>query len=89
MSLSPMAIHRTHMQDLRDVTNNVHYENYRYRKLANVSVTDGKIKDGSKYVYPFRVPLCCHTPCYAKFLDPRCYSSQLCIVLVLLVVLLR
>ena len=39
---------RTHMQDLRDVTNNVHYENYRYRKLANVSMTDGKVKDGSK-----------------------------------------
>lgn len=31
---------RTHMQDLKDVTNNVHYENYRCRKLA--SVTDGK-----------------------------------------------
>ena len=41
---------RTHMQDLRDVTNNVHYENFRYKKLANVSVTDGKVKDGSKYV---------------------------------------
>jgi len=39
---------RTHMQDLRDVTNNVHYENFRYKKLANVSVTDGKVKDGSK-----------------------------------------
>ncbi|XP_044540592.1 septin-7-like, partial [Gracilinanus agilis] len=25
---------RTHMQDLKDVTNNVHYENYRSRKLA-------------------------------------------------------
>jgi len=30
------------------VTNNVHYENFRYKKLANVSVTDGKVKDGSK-----------------------------------------
>ncbi|XP_054601652.1 septin-7 isoform X3 [Nothobranchius furzeri] len=28
---------RTHMQDLRDVTNNVHYENYRSRKLAAVT----------------------------------------------------
>lgn len=36
------------MQDLRDVTNNVHYENYRYKKLANVSATDGKVKDGSR-----------------------------------------
>jgi len=31
---------RTHMQDLKDVTNNVHYENFRYNKLA--SVTSGK-----------------------------------------------
>ncbi|XP_049987941.1 septin-7 [Alexandromys fortis] len=28
---------RTHMQDLKDVTNNVHYENYRSRKLAAVT----------------------------------------------------
>ena len=28
---------RTHMQDLKDVTNNVHYENYRYNKLATVN----------------------------------------------------
>jgi septin 7 len=27
---------RTHMQDLKDVTNNVHYENYRLQKLAGV-----------------------------------------------------
>ena len=27
---------RTHMQDLKDVTNNVHYENYRCLKLAGV-----------------------------------------------------
>ncbi|TSK20130.1 Septin-7 [Bagarius yarrelli] len=27
----------THMQDLKDVTNNVHYENYRSRKLAAVT----------------------------------------------------
>jgi len=32
---------RTHMMDLRDVTNSVHYENYRCRKLAGVG-TDGK-----------------------------------------------
>lgn len=29
--------HRTHMQDLKDVTNNVHYENYRSKKLAAVT----------------------------------------------------
>uniref|UniRef100_A0A8C2KFX3 Septin n=1 Tax=Cyprinus carpio TaxID=7962 RepID=A0A8C2KFX3_CYPCA len=28
---------RTHMQDLKDVTNNVHYENYRSKKLAAVT----------------------------------------------------
>uniref|UniRef100_A0A8C2WFL1 Septin n=1 Tax=Cyclopterus lumpus TaxID=8103 RepID=A0A8C2WFL1_CYCLU len=28
---------RTHMQDLKDMTNNVHYENYRSRKLAAVT----------------------------------------------------
>lgn len=28
---------RTHMQDLKDVTNNVHYENYRSGKLAAVT----------------------------------------------------
>ena len=27
---------RTHLQDLKEVTNNVHYENYRSRKLAAV-----------------------------------------------------
>ncbi|XP_014776064.1 septin-7 isoform X2 [Octopus bimaculoides] len=34
---------RTHMQDLKDVTNNVHYENYRYSKLAPITA-DGKVK---------------------------------------------
>ncbi|KAL1129642.1 hypothetical protein AAG570_012587 [Ranatra chinensis] len=32
---------RTHLQDLKDVTNNVHYENYRCRKLAGLG-QDGK-----------------------------------------------
>ncbi|XP_031785721.1 septin-7 isoform X3 [Nasonia vitripennis] len=32
---------RTHLQDLKDVTNNVHYENFRCRTLAGLSV-DGK-----------------------------------------------
>ncbi|KAH8020050.1 hypothetical protein HPB51_023933 [Rhipicephalus microplus] len=30
---------RTHMQDLKDITNSVHYENYRCRKLAGVGGT--------------------------------------------------
>uniref|UniRef100_A0A671RFW8 Septin n=1 Tax=Sinocyclocheilus anshuiensis TaxID=1608454 RepID=A0A671RFW8_9TELE len=34
---------RTHMQDLKDVTNNVHYENYRSRKLAAVTFTFSNI----------------------------------------------
>ena len=29
-------LHRTHMQDLKDVTNNVHYENFRCNKLQGV-----------------------------------------------------
>ncbi|XP_076448910.1 septin-7-like isoform X3 [Babylonia areolata] len=37
---------RTHMQDLKDVTNNVHYENFRYNKLAPCT-TEGKVKPGS------------------------------------------
>lgn len=37
---------RTHMQDLKDVTNNVHYENFRYNKLAAVT-SDGKTKPGA------------------------------------------
>ncbi|XP_029975865.1 septin-7-like isoform X2 [Salarias fasciatus] len=39
MILRNMLI-RTHMQDLKDVTNNVHYENYRSRKLAAVTGGD-------------------------------------------------
>ena len=34
------------MQDLKDVTNNVHYENYRYGKLAPIG-GDGKVKPGA------------------------------------------
>ncbi|KAL0279372.1 UNVERIFIED_CONTAM: hypothetical protein PYX00_000951 [Menopon gallinae] len=32
---------RTHLQDLKEVTNNVHYENYRFRALAGLA-PDGK-----------------------------------------------
>ncbi|XP_064640171.1 septin-7-like isoform X4 [Lineus longissimus] len=34
----------THMQDLKDMTNNIHYENFRYNKLATVTTQDGKVK---------------------------------------------
>ncbi|XP_076164312.1 septin 7-like protein pnut isoform X6 [Ptiloglossa arizonensis] len=40
IALRNMVI-RTHLQDLKDVTNNVHYENFRCRTLAGVGV-DGK-----------------------------------------------
>ncbi|XP_071444682.1 septin-7 [Hetaerina americana] len=40
VALRDMLI-RTHLQDLKDVTNNVHYENYRCRKLAGLG-NDGK-----------------------------------------------
>ncbi|XP_058832826.1 septin-7 isoform X3 [Topomyia yanbarensis] len=42
VALQNMVI-RTHLQDLKDVTNNVHYENYRCRKLAGLG-NDGKSK---------------------------------------------
>ncbi|XP_048402805.1 septin-7-like [Stegostoma tigrinum] len=46
---------RTHMQDLKDITNNVHYENYRSRKLAAVT---GNGIDASKTKGPLtRSPL--------------------------------
>ncbi|XP_070167003.1 septin-7 [Polyergus mexicanus] len=38
---------RTHVQDLKDVTNNVHYENFRCRTLAGLGV-DGKPTKASK-----------------------------------------
>ena len=40
------------MQDLKDVTNNVHYENYRSKKLSSVTTTssDGKTKVQTKLV---------------------------------------
>ena len=34
---------RTHLMDLKDVTNFIHYENYRCRKLAGITGTD-KVK---------------------------------------------
>lgn len=38
---------RTHMQDLKDVTNNVHYENFRNKKLSSVTSTDSSSKSKS------------------------------------------
>jgi septin family protein len=35
------------MHDLKDVTNNVHYENFRYRNLAPVSGDGVKVRTGS------------------------------------------
>ncbi|XP_055537368.1 septin-7 isoform X2 [Wyeomyia smithii] len=46
VALQNMVI-RTHLQDLKDVTNNVHYENYRCRKLAGLG-NDGKSKLSNK-----------------------------------------
>nr|XP_006816945.1 PREDICTED: septin-7-like [Saccoglossus kowalevskii] len=39
---------RTHMQDLKDVTNNVHYENFRCRKLTQVTSGDQKPSRAAK-----------------------------------------
>ncbi|KAJ8302464.1 hypothetical protein KUTeg_018860 [Tegillarca granosa] len=38
---------RTHMQDLKDVTNNVHYENFRYNRLAPTAPDGNKVKPSS------------------------------------------
>lgn len=46
MALRTMLI-RTHMQDLKDVTNNVHYENYRFKKLAQVTGDKTKLNTSS------------------------------------------
>ncbi|XP_036151425.1 septin-7 isoform X3 [Monomorium pharaonis] len=42
---------RTHVQDLKDVTNNVHYENFRCRTLAGIGV-DGKPTKASNNLCP-------------------------------------
>eukprot|EP00118_Oscarella_pearsei_P007265 m.34940 g.34940 ORF g.34940 m.34940 type:complete len:431 (+) comp32036_c0_seq1:73-1365(+) len=42
---------RTHMQDLKDVTNDVHYENYRAQRLADV------ISPSEKHALPSRNPM--------------------------------
>ena len=45
----------THMQGLKDVTNNVHYENFRCQKLAGVSGVSSpdpkKFSAPSRYAY--------------------------------------
>ena len=40
------------MQDLKDVTNNVHYENYLFKKLAYVA--GDKAKPNNKYKYDYK-----------------------------------
>ncbi|ALC40903.1 pnut [Drosophila busckii] len=47
IALRNMVI-RTHLQDLKDVTNNVHYENYRCRKLSELGLVDGKARLSNK-----------------------------------------
>ncbi len=42
---------RTHLQDLKDVTNNVHYENFRCRKLAGLGPDGKPVKGFDKYVF--------------------------------------
>ena len=39
---------RTHMQDLKDSTNEVHYENYRLRKLSEIAATEHNVE---RYVF--------------------------------------
>ena len=41
---------RTHLMDLKDVTNFIHYENYRCRKLAGITGTD-KVDSSSRIKY--------------------------------------
>ena len=38
--VNSFSLLQTHLTDLRDVTNYVHYENFRCRKLAGVAGTD-------------------------------------------------
>ena len=40
MIVYSFSLLQTHLTDLRDVTNYVHYENFRCRKLAGVAGTD-------------------------------------------------
>ena len=41
IALRSMLI-RTNLNDLRDVTHNIHYENYRYKKLSSFNGNDMK-----------------------------------------------
>merc|ERR1711884_483684 len=50
---------RTHLQDLKEVTNNVHYENFRCRKLAGVAGgSTEKIPNKVKTSFPIVYKLC-------------------------------
>jgi len=46
---------RTHLQDLKEVTSNVHYENFRFKKLACFSA-DGP-KGMTKWVYNYIIAM--------------------------------
>ncbi|XP_075216307.1 septin 7-like protein pnut isoform X2 [Lycorma delicatula] len=47
IALRDMLI-RTHLQDLKDVTNNVHYENYRCRTLAGLGQDGQPVRNSNK-----------------------------------------
>ena len=63
---------RTHMQDLKDVTNNVHYENYRCKKLAGVSSVTGH----AEKVAPGRWAISLlHVHCMSVYTSKCCYHT--------------
>ena len=86
---------RTHMQDLKDVTNTVHYENYRCAKLAGVSSVSG---DATKMA-PSRYCLLLHTPCWFSsspilvactfIFDLNCQMAFMCVPSVAIFVTLK
>ena len=47
-TLEHFLSHRTHMQDLKDMTNDIHYENYRCGKLAAMTVGSPTSQPNSK-----------------------------------------
>ncbi|CAF0949397.1 unnamed protein product, partial [Didymodactylos carnosus] len=47
IALRSMLI-RTNLNDLRDVTHNIHYENYRYKKLSHSTSSNTTGSDSAK-----------------------------------------
>jgi len=41
---------RTHMQDMQEVTQEVHYENFRHQKLASSAAGDSAVTSSSRQV---------------------------------------